>query len=328
MFGHNAQGPLKTLKEEILCFDSSEKTNVLDLVSRTRERLRKAGTMAREALSLSQKKMKRCFDQKAVLRNFLPGEKVLVLIPIPGSALTARFSGSYVIKSKYDTVNDSGCDSVTELTERVSLLSHTLSTEDLDDGLNVPMEVLSGGCLKNSEVLLTLPSQLSYLSKEQQQVITKLLESFPSLFNDVPPGTSVIAHDINVGSASPVKQHAYRCPLSKREAMKREVVYLLQNGFDVSSISPWISTFISVPKADGSIRFCTAFRKINSVTVPDAFAQLRIDDCIDSLGAAKYITKLDLLKGYWQVPLTERAFEISAYVTPDSFLQYMRMAFG
>ncbi len=190
------------------------------------------------------------------------------------------------------------------------------------------MEVLSSGCLKNSEVLLTLPSQLSYLSKEQQQDITKLLESFPSLFNDVPPGTSVIAHDINVGSASPVKQHAYRCPLSKREAMKREVVYLLQNGFDVSSISPWISTFISVPKADGSFRFCTDFRKINSVTVPDAFLLLRIDDCFDSLGAAKYITKLDLLKGYWQVPLTERAFEISAYVTPDSFLQYMQMAFG
>ncbi len=83
-----------------------------------------------------------------------------------------------------------------------------------------------------------------------------------------------------------------------------------------------------MPKADGSFRFCTDFRKINSVTVPDAFAQLRIDDCIDSLGAAKYITKLDLLKGYWQVPLTERTFEISAYVTPDSFLQYMRMAFA
>ncbi len=47
------------------------------------------------------------------------------------------------------TVNDSGCDSVTELSERVSLLTCTLPIEDLDDGLNVPMEVLSGGCLKN-----------------------------------------------------------------------------------------------------------------------------------------------------------------------------------
>ncbi len=206
------------------------------------------------------------------------------------------------------TVNDSGCDSVTELTECVSLRSHALPTEDLDYGINVPMEVLNGGCLKNS--------------------ITKLVGNFPSLFNDVPPGTSVIAHDINVGSASPVKQHAYRCPLSKREAMKREVVYLLKNDFAVPSISPWSSPCILVPKADGSFRFCTDFRKINSLTVPDAFPLPRIDDCIDSLGAAKYITKLDLLKGYWQVPLIERASEISTFVTPDSFLQYTRMAFG
>ncbi len=83
-----------------------------------------------------------------------------------------------------------------------------------------------------------------------------------------------------------------------------------------------------MPKADGSFRFCTYFRKINSVTVPDAFPLPRIDNYIDSLGAAKNITKLDLLKGYWQVPLTERAPEISAFVTPDSFLQYTRMAFG
>ncbi len=35
-----------------------------------------------------EKKIKRCFDQKAVVRNSVPGEIVLVLILIPGSALT------------------------------------------------------------------------------------------------------------------------------------------------------------------------------------------------------------------------------------------------
>jgi hypothetical protein len=44
--------------------------------------------------------MKRRFDKKAVVRNFLPGEKVLVLIPVPGSALSARFSGPYLVKNK------------------------------------------------------------------------------------------------------------------------------------------------------------------------------------------------------------------------------------
>ncbi len=39
------------------------------------------------------------------------------------------------------------------------------------------------------------------------------------------------------------------------------------------------------------------------------------------------VTKLDLLKGYWQVPLTAHKCEISAFVTPDNFLQYSYMAF-
>lgn len=50
-----------------------------------------------------------------------------------------------------------------------------------------------------------------------------------------------------------------------------------------------------------------------------------MEDCI---GPAVHITKLDLLKGYWQVPLTSRASNISAFVTPDNFLQYTVMAFG
>lgn len=41
----------------------------------------------------------------------------------------------------------------------------------------------------------------------------------------------------------------------------------------------------------------------------------------------KYVTKLDLLKGYWQVPLT-CASEISAFITPDQFLQCTVMPVG
>lgn len=39
-----------------------------------------------------------------------------------------------------------------------------------------------------------------------------------------------------------------------------------------------------------------------------------------------FITKLELLKGYWQVPLTPRSSDIYAFVTPDHFLQYTVMA--
>ena len=53
-----------------------------------------------------------------------------------------------------------------------------------------------------------------------------------------------------------------------------------------------------------------------------------MEDCIDNLGSATHVSKLDLLKGYWQVPLIPRASEILAFVTPDDCLQYNVLAFG
>ena len=110
--------------------------------------------------------------------------------------------------------------------------------------------------------------------------------------------------------------------------MQKEVGYLQQHGLAVPSFSAWSSPCLLVPKPDGTPRFCTDFRKINAVTKPDYFPLPRVEDCIDRVGAARYVTKLDLLKGYWQVLLTPRASEISAFVTPDSFMQYTVMAFG
>ncbi|KAL0189954.1 hypothetical protein M9458_017053, partial [Cirrhinus mrigala] len=81
-----------------------------------------------------------------------------------------------------------------------------------------------------------------------------------------------------------------------------------------------------VPKSDPSYRFCTDYRNVKSVTKPDSFPLPRVEDCVDRVGSARYVTKLDLLKGYWQVPLTPRASEISAFVTSDNFLQYSVMA--
>ena len=42
-------------------------------------------------------------------------------------------------------------------------------------------------------------------------------------------------------------------------------------------------------------------------TKSDSFPILRIDDYIDKIGHAKFVSKLDLLKGFWQVSLTEQA---------------------
>ncbi|KAJ8346467.1 hypothetical protein SKAU_G00278680 [Synaphobranchus kaupii] len=103
---------------------------------------------------------------------------------------------------------------------------------------------------------------------------------------------------------------------------------MLNNGIAKPTISDWSSPCLLVNKSDGSYRFCTDYRKVNAVTKSDNFPLPRMEDCVDQVGSALFVTKLDLLKGFWQVPLTPRAQEIAAFVTPDGLYTYLVMPFG
>ncbi len=182
--------------------------------------------------------------------------------------------------------------------------------------------------MSNSEILQNLDVKLSHLEDKDRKELSELILEFSDIFPDVPTRTSVLSHDVDVGDTQPIKQHPYRVNQVKRELIKSEVDSMLENKIIQPSHSPWSSPCVMIPKSDGSIRFCTDFRKVNAVTKGDSFPIPRIDDCIDRIGSAKYVTKLDMMKGYWAVPLTERAREVSAFATPDGLYEYLVMPFG
>ena len=66
----------------------------------------------------------------------------------------------------------------------------------------------------------------------------------------------------------------------------------------VPSKSPWASPIVLAPKKDGSYRLCIDYRKLNEVTVRDAYPIPRIDDTFDALHNAHFISTLDLRSGY------------------------------
>lgn len=103
---------------------------------------------------------------------------------------------------------------------------------------------------------------------------------------------------------------------------------MVENYIAKPSYSSWVSPCLLVGKSDGSYRFCTDYRKVNNVTKPDSFPLPQMEDCVDSVGSANYVSKFDLLKGYWQVPLTTRAQEIASFITPFGLYSYSVMSFG
>lgn len=73
---------------------------------------------------------------------------------------------------------------------------------------------------------------------------------------------------------------------------------------------------------------CTDYCKLNKITSPDAFPLPRMEDYIDQVGTSKFVSKLDLLKEYWQVPLTKCAQEVTTFTTPSGLYSYSVMSFG
>ena len=87
-------------------------------------------------------------------------------------------------------------------------------------------------------------------------------------------------------------------------------------------------SFHLVPKPDETFCMCMDYLKVNSTTKMDTFHIPQINVFIHNIGLAKYVTKFDQLKGFWQIPLTNGANEISTFVYPDRLYQYKDMPFG
>ncbi len=72
---------------------------------------------------------------------------------------------------------------------------------------------------------------------------------------------------------------------------------------------------------------CVDYRRLNAVSPSDAYPTLRVDDLIDRLGGAKYITTLDLSRGYWQLPVDTESRHLTGFTTPFGLFQFKVMPF-
>jgi len=70
------------------------------------------------------------------------------------------------------------------------------------------------------------------------------------------------------------------------------------------------------------------YRKLNSVTIQDAYLLPRIDESLDDLVGSKYFSTLDLLSGYWQVLLSPDAQVKAAFITRDELWKWKVLPFG
>ncbi len=169
---------------------------------------------------------------------------------------------------------------------------------------------------------------LLHLKGSRQAELHHLLDQYPSLFRQRPGRTNLVQHQIHLLDPTPSRQRPYRVPERLVAPLKAEIETMLELGVIEPSKSEWSSPIVIVPKKDNTLRICIDFRKLNAQSRFDAYPMPRIDDLLERIGQAKYITTLDLCKGYWQVLLEEASRPYMAFRTPLGLFHFTVLLFG
>lgn len=172
---------------------------------------------------------------------------------------------------------------------------------------------------------------LSELTLSQQALVVSSLDKFKAVFSsgDSDIGLAgVTEHNIKLTDNTPIFQRPRRFPQPISDEIERQCSEL--NSLDIiePSSSPWSSPVVPVRKKDGSIRMCIDYRKVNRVTVPDKFPVPNLVDSIFGLKGTNYFTRLDLVRGYYQLPIDEESRPVTAFSTQRNHWQFKRLSFG
>ena len=167
-----------------------------------------------------------------------------------------------------------------------------------------------------------------HLNRNLRKVLRKYAKTFRNDLPDKPPPPRQPDHTIETGDAKPVNLNAYPLSPTQLDEQAKQVNDLLRKGLIRESTSPWGFPVLFVKKPDGLWRMCIDYRALNAVTVRNGYSLPRIQECLDRLGRAKYMTKLDLTSGYWQVRVADKDIEKTAFNTRQGKFEFIAMPFG
>ena len=243
-----------------------------------------------------------------------------------------------------------------EIDEKLATAGHNV--DGVTDGRNKMVLMMASGedlCVKEGQLLGTVSSvlelpesemsadsalgwseirdtiKLDCLEDEQKQRVFEMLDSIKTVFS---AGESdigracVTEHSIKISDSTPIYQKPRRFSPPVNDEIEKQCQELFSSDIIEPSFSPWNSPIVPVRKRDGSIRLCIDYRALNRKTIPDKFPVPNLSDSIFGLHGTAFFTKLDLIRGYYQMPLEDESRPLTAFSSNRNHWQFKRLSFG
>lgn len=178
---------------------------------------------------------------------------------------------------------------------------------------------------------LTFDFGQSPLPEEWKSRITEKLNGYAVVFahHELDFGHATkVKHHIKLKDETPFKQRARPIHPNDYEAVRKHLQLLLEAGVIRESESPYSSPIVVVRKKNGDIRLCVDYRKLNLLTIKDAYALPNLEEAFSALTGSKWFSVMDLKSGYYQIDMEECDKAKTAFVCPLGFWEFNRMPQG
>ncbi|CAF4000774.1 unnamed protein product, partial [Rotaria magnacalcarata] len=128
-----------------------------------------------------------------------------------------------------------------------------------------------------------------------------LFDPIPSTINIPPQSTIKTGDHPHIYSKQYPASHKHK----DQDIKFQETQKLLERGQIEESTSPWSSPIVLVKKKDKTMQFCIDYRRLNAVTIKDAFPLSRINEIFYQLSDGIYYTKFDVKSDKCEIARTE-----------------------
>ena len=327
MFGRDVRGPLQFLKTSWIEEDV-DGCSVGDWLVSVKAKMGEMSELVSDRELKAKATMKSFYDRSAAVKAFKEGAMVLVKKPILHGKMDCSWEGPFEIERR-----------VSPVTYAIKLPGRSTKAKILHCNLlkewHTPAEKLHRVMVVREEESESESSPGLKLGRDdfvpsvaEQAMLEAVLEEYRGVLCVTPGRTEAAQLSIRTGNSEPVRSHPYRIPPKWKEEVKLQLDQLLALGIIEPSSSPWSSSLVIVSKKDGGVRTCVDYRAVNAVTDPDPYQMPLIEEILEMLATAKFISKVDLTKGFHQIPINQADRAKTAFCTPWGKFQFCFMPFG
>ncbi|GFT68072.1 retrovirus-related Pol polyprotein from transposon 297 [Trichonephila clavipes] len=189
--------------------------------------------------------------------------------------------------------------------------------------------------LPKIEKLVDIDLTDTKLGDGQQRQLKAFFNNFKGLFSDQPGLTHVLYHEIDTGDKGPVVSRPYRYDRVKQGIIDYHIDKMLRDGTICPINSPYTSPVVltrkkndlhlNSPEAD---HFVIDYRKLNVITKYPRYPLPVIDDLLTNIPHTGVMSTLDLRSGYFQLAISPKDIEKTAFITRNGTFAFLRMPFG